>query len=226
MNDQRPLFQPIPRHPLFRAMVLMGNGIAVGCGGTTVTERNDPGDGAGGGGGGSGGAGTTGAGGLTGAAGSGFNASGGSVNFVGSGGAFVIRGTGGTQPAASGGTTNDPSPPLPLPCPPAQYDCAAVNLQCDATGRGWSFDTTCKCNPQRPKSAADCTRAQSFVCLDGTTTASGAPLQTPLPFECSCVPASPDCGTACDTAFKHTRMSCNEAPAGGIVCGCAFVTLR
>ena len=198
--NHRKLLRSMPRHPLFRAMVLMGNGIAVGCGGTTITGRGEVGDGTGGGGG-PGDAGTTGNGGLTG-------------------------GTGGTELSAAGGATNDPSPPLPLPCPPSQYDCSAIRLSCGVTGNGWSFDATCKCNPQRPRSAADCTTTQSFVCRDGTTTANGAPLQTAVPFECSCVPMSPDCGAACSTTFKGPRMACSDAPDGAVVCGCAFIGLK
>lgn len=227
MNDQNPL-GTVPRHPLFRAMVLMGNGIAVGCGGTTVTGQSGVGDGTGGRGG-SGGPGTAGSGGLTGASGSGFLAAGGAVLFGGNGGApVIIRGTGGTEPIAFGGATNDP-PPLQLPCTPPQYDCQSDNAWC-GPGTGWSFGAVCTCNPKRPRSPSDCATGESFVCLDGKATAGGRPLVTSVPFECSCVPGPiSSCGVACDTAFQGLsggRFACSDMSAVSILCGCAAVVLR
>jgi hypothetical protein len=70
----------------------------------------------------------------------------------------------------------------------------------------------------------------AFVCREGTSTADGKPLGAVVPFECSCVPGPlPSCGTGCDTAFPRVQsggLSCTEAADGGILCGCAYVTLK
>jgi hypothetical protein len=213
---------PVPRHPLFRAMVVMGGGVAIGCGGTTtegVARSGSPGGDSGPPreDGGSGNAGQGGAGGDV-----IIVATGGTNPTTSTGGQPVIMDAG-TARGGAGGAIATPT------CPAAQYDCAGTTPSCASTGSGVAL-TFCACNANRPTSARNCLPGQTFVCRKGVETASGQALDPPVPFECSCVATPASCGVGCDTAFGATSGSgglrCEDLADGSILCGCAFVFLR
>jgi len=200
------------RHRFFRAMVLMGGSLAVGCGGTATAGSADPGGG--GGDGGSGGPGGSG--------GSGSGGAGGSGGPGGSGG-FVIDagvGTGGSV-ARDGG---------PMPCVPAQWDCSSASPSCSFDPMGYELPQGCACDGTRPRSEAECAANESFTCLKAAYVA-GEPLTNPVSFECSCVPSQESCDLMCREAFDNgaTYPTCElgvDEPPSTVLCGCAVVVLR
>jgi hypothetical protein len=201
------------KHRLFRAMVLMGSGLALGCGGVTKTDGDLGSSG-------------------------GSSSSGGSAPVVGSGGSTIVGnagsstsggsdGTAGSS-AASAGTGGQPSvAPGPFRCPPAQWDCSANPPDC-VGGDGYALPGDCKCDPSRPESASDCEQGQTFVCRKATSTIDGGTLSETLPFECSCVPDDDSCGVNCDAAFEYIGdgLSCEDPTPNVVLCGCAWVYLR
>jgi len=198
----------VVRHRLFKAMVLMGGSLAVGCGGATTQEQSGGSNGSGGERGSGGTSGPTGSGGsgpgIGGAAGSSGNVT-----------------EAGVVPAADANVT---------PCIPAQWNCPIFLLTCSADG--WQLPTNCACDLNRPRSAAACPEGETFVCLAGTTGPSRDSPKTVVPFRCSCIPQQASCSAACERYLGSslTVSSCNDItdPSGSheILCGCAVVFLN
>jgi hypothetical protein len=190
----------------FHAMVLMGGSLALGCGG--VTEQTEPDN-------------TPSTGGTAGHDGTG--ASGSSGGFVGSGGGSGGSGgslsTGGGISVGTGGLVE----PGPFACPPAQWECEAV--QC--WDYGHMLPDSCPCNTAGPLSPADCQPGEWLVCLDGTENAQGQHFTHSVPFNCQCLPEETSCAPSCDklgVPGSQCRAASDEDPT--ILCGCAVVILR
>jgi hypothetical protein len=209
------------RHRLFHAMVLMGGSLALRCGGETA--GSPPGN-------------TTG-GNATGGSATGGSATGGKAStggtISGSGG-FGAGGKAGSGGSATGGLIITPDPtggkvsvdPGSFDCPPPQWDCAASPPYC--YGNGYRLPEGCKCDRSRPLAPSACAAGQVLVCREGRYTASGAPIETPFGFECSCTAAQLDCGLACDAVFPNSG-TCYERDLSGlkeILCNCAQIVLR
>ncbi len=196
----------------FRAMVLMGGSMALGCGGATA--RDDASTSAGGGSGGSGGGGGSGPG---------------------------PGGTGGTgaidiplDPSSTTGMVRSPVDPGPFPCVPAQFDCGVTPPECTYPD-SWRVPEDCRCDETRPKSAADCATDQVFVCRRGTERADGTPYTEMVPFECACVRTGEYCSAECSLAYAPLPYHCERLPAAGgaagaaaydTLCGCAIIVLK
>jgi len=218
---------------LFRALVLMGGGLALSCGGVARGEP-DPTP-------------------LSSAGSSG--ASGGTV-APGSGGATVITPPGPVITIGGGTSTVDAGVPVPLACPPEQYDCDLSTLNfCVLDLNSALAAGACVCNPSRPKSVKDCKPNENLVCMIASL--DGAPLTTwdgSVNAQCSCIP-SPipatynDCYSTCEKAFPEVNPNwarcvlpnpctydasgaCTATPADvlyqdGILCGgCANIGLK
>jgi hypothetical protein len=220
---------------MFRTIVLMGSGLALGCGG----KAGEDGSASAGGSGGTGAAGgpfeTLGgasAGGTVSSGGSnggtlnigptggaiGVGSSAGSSSIGGSsGGAMSVGGASPGGAPAVGGSGGTPA------CPPAEWTCSGPT-QCDYD-TGWQ-PNDCKCDASRPKTPADCKAGQVFVCL-GTGSASSNQRQG---FECQCVPSGAGCSAECAAAYPNLQygdISCDEqADPNTVLCGCAIVLLR
>jgi len=193
----------------FRAMVLMGSAVALGCGGSTSRNIDGPGGG-----------GPTGTGGTGGAGGAGGS------------------GSGGLPPVTDGAIVIDPPmmpvDPGPFPCVPAQMECSSVGFGCSGFD-GWHIPEDCSCSEARPASAADCGPDQSFVCLRGAARWDGTPYTEVVPFECSCVERGLRCSDECYAAGWRGDTDCESVTGeGGAVgaslnetlCGCAIVVLK
>jgi hypothetical protein len=225
---------------MFRTIVLMGSGLALGCGGKAGEDGSASagGSGTGAAGGPSGTLGGASAGGTVSSGGSnggtlnigpsggaiGVGSSGGSSSIGGSsGGAISIGGAmsvGGASPGgapAVGGSGGTPA------CPPAEWTCSGPT-QCDYD-TGWQ-PNDCKCDASRPKTPADCKAGQVFVCL-GTGSSSANQRQG---FECQCVPSGAGCSAECAAAYPNLQygdISCDEqTDPNTVLCGCAIVLLR
>jgi hypothetical protein len=213
---------------LFRAIVVMGSSLAVGCGGTTADDERFGATGTGGSDGGpeddttGSDSGVTGMNGAT----SGRPAGSGGRNGV---GGSPLRSTGGAMiasggaPVASGGRINwGPTDGGPIPCPPAQWDCSSQRLTCT---EAWVMPAGCACDSSRPTSAADCGSNQTFICRAADTDSDAHA----VPFECACVPWQDDCGSACDRGIQPPEGDgylCEMTAQGSVLCGCAWVYLQ
>jgi hypothetical protein len=203
-------------HRFFRAMVLMGSSLAVGCGGQTIQESSSSSNG--GSGGSAGPKGESGSGGKGGQSGAG--------TITGSSGTLVVTvpGTGGSGPI-----TVDPGP---FACSPAQWDCSATMVSCDyRTGVGFTLPDGCRCDEARPKSPTDCAPGTTFVCRNATILSGGQILSQSVPFECTCTPRMSNCYEMCDKAFQpFAGFTCvggpSDAGLDAILCGCAPVLLK
>src|SRR6478735_284496 len=140
-------------HRLFAAIVLMGTGLTLGCGG--VAESNQQVDTVkGNGGGGS-------------ASGSGT----GTTTTIGGSGGLAV---GGSDPdsititlSGSGGVDPGPVTPGPFECPPQRWTCAPETEACGLAGEGWALPDDCACDATRPEQASDCGANQVFLCRNG-----------------------------------------------------------
>lgn len=198
------------RHRLFHAMVLMGGGLALRCGGQAATNSE--------------GVGAAGAGGTSTAVGGSATATGGSAT----GGITII-----SIPPTTGGTTSMPAsggrPSVDPPdCPPAQWNCASDAPTC--YGSGFSLPENCVCDANRPLSASACGPGESLVCYEARYDIRGQSLPEPVQFDCSCLKNQLHCGLACDAIFPNTG-NCSQkdyADSGlrEILCGCAVIVLR
>jgi hypothetical protein len=186
-------------HRLFAAIVLMGTGLTLGCGG--VAERS--------------GTGSTSSGGSS----TGSTSSGGS-NVA--GGATLTIGGGPTL------VPPDPPVPVvpgPFECPPQRWNCA--ELACGLVANGWALPDACECDPLRPEKASDCAAGKVFVCRSGTSTADGTPFTEQVPFDCHCVDKAMHlCQNECQSAYGLNGSSCVEEQDHSALCGCAVVYLR
>jgi len=214
------------RHKFFRAMVLMGSGIALGCGGMVDSAEGagasghsaKEGDGAGTGGTSDGSGGTSaGSGGTTAALGG---------TSSGSGGAATV--TGGSS--STGGAAGSSSA-----CSPSQWRCDGF-LACERP-EGYTLPANCRCDETLPLSGDDCPSGRR-VCLAVAFASDGTPLSEPVPLQCACAVAPSSCTESCRTAFPdgdgHDCMDAiqpQKLPAplpvdDDILCGCSFVYLR
>ena len=198
-------------HRLFAAIVLMGTGLTLGCGG--VAERE--------------GTGTT----DTSHAGHGGNgtSSGGSAIGGGAttGGSDTISIGGGADPiVVTAGTGPMPVTPGPFECPPQQWSCEPEG--CGLVGNGWPLPDGCACDPTRPEQASDCAPGKVFLCRRGTSTADGRTLAVDVPFDCHCVDKSMYfCQDECDLAYGVHDARCDgDEAALTALCGCAVVYLK
>lgn len=185
-------------HPLFRAMVVMGGSLAVGCGGTVVTADSKSGPHGTSGNGGSGGV----------------------------GGATILI-DGGAGASSVGGSAGQAEPVIE--CTAAQWDCSGIYPSC--LGVGLQKPVGCSCDPTRPKSIADCTASEVFVCRQATADGNGQPLAQDVLFNCACLPRADSCSETCkalDPSMHADGYDCNEFDGipQSILCGCGFVYLR
>jgi hypothetical protein len=194
------------QHKLFRAMVVMSGGVVLGCGLTSQDPDDDGGSPSGGSAGAASGAGTGGSSGST-----------SSKGGAGSGGTLII-GKGG-----SGGSAG--TQPGPFPCEPEQWDCSGIDQTCNYDGNGFELPQGCACDESRPTSPADCDGGELLVCRNATSY-QGAPLEEPIPFECSCAAPADYCQTTCTEVFPDLYDASCQQDANPILCGCAVIVLR
>jgi len=238
--------EPLSDHPLFRALVLMGGALAVGCGG--VAQSDAPhGDGISRSGSPSGGA-----------ASSSAASVGGTSNVGGDATITGIAFAGGATQAGAGAPSVDAADYYHPSCPYQQWDCSAVQPS-PCTFYLKSKDDPqaagCVCDPSRPTSASACKLDENFVCLQafppyveaqpGPNTWDGT-----LHVQCACVPsptpAYDNCNATCANAFRtgELRLAClfNDTTCDdhgvctatsadvlrqdGIMCGCADIGLK
>jgi hypothetical protein len=212
-------------HRLFRAIVLMGGSMTLGCGGNVSGSEGQ--STAGGNGGGTDQPGPVG--GAAASTGGAPGAASGSAGSIATGGSAPIQAGGAT---AAGGTGPIYTDPTDLPCPPEQWRCATNAQWCDGYGYGYSLPEACACDPSRPVTAEDCGEGSALVCDLAVSTADGTPLDEPVPFGCACVGADTHCDFACrniDGVVREGRSCVDEREVDGTVqylCGCAVIVLR
>jgi hypothetical protein len=187
-------------HPFFRAMVLMGSSLAVGCGGAV----RDTGDGSKS----AGGAADTGSGGHT--ASAGHTASGGY--------------------AAAGGGESGGSPAVMGPaCPSQQWACSALDRCEDGLSFSAASAKACTCDESLPITVTDCARGQVLACKAFTRDENGKDFVPPVPFDCRCVEQLGDCQSTCVSTFgimAGGQTTCTDGFSDQYLCGCAYITLR
>ncbi|HKO50285.1 MAG TPA: hypothetical protein VJV79_21290 [Polyangiaceae bacterium] len=226
--------EPLSDHPLFRALVLMGGGLAVGCGG--VAERETP---------------------LSTDIGGSGSASGGPVSSTAGGSPSIGLPVAGAPSAAAGANAATAYAPA---CPYEQWDCSALL----ATGACFlsllskddPLAAGCSCDTSRPKSAAACKLDESFVCRqayppyvegqarpstwDGNLHVQCACLPTPKPGTDNCTETCTkefsvtqwppmQCfvsNSKCDDNGVCTATSADVLRQDGIMCGCAAIALK
>jgi hypothetical protein len=218
MNTKR---SPVSnQNKMFRSIVLMGSGLAFGCGGVAKVE----GGGAGGSsaashGGTTGASSSAGSGVVTGAAGTLVFGSGGTTGQAGGSnvGGSISVGFGGSGPITGNGGTAGVSS---LPCPPSQWACAGQETDCQLQNSIALPTSNCKCDGSRPAQASNCKPGQSFVCLSANRDASGQGIYPPIPFECSCQATTSDCASACDATFGNGALNCYFDDVNSILCDC------
>jgi hypothetical protein len=222
--------QPLGRHRLFHALVVMGSALAVGCGGLSDEQRQQangarPADGAGGGGATGTSSGVGPSGGLAGVASGigGLSLSSGGTTGDGIGGVVITL-----PPSDDGGMAGAPT----LNCPTEQWSCEGT-LRFTCYGRNYVLSpdgvspANCVCDDALPKSAEDCSPDRSFVCLAATVDMNNEPLDHPVPFECGCVAAQPNCDLTCGTAYgDDSRCITASTPADADLCDCAYIVLK
>lgn len=244
--------EPLSDHPLFRALVLMGGGLALGCGGVARTDPS-PNPIASSGGGGS-----NDLGGST-AGGSGSNSVGGSTAGPGGSSAIIVPDP--VPPITTGGNANAGGGAALLPdCPTEQYSCAGF---AQAYCAEWTehFDLSaelqkgsCVCDSSRPTSVKDCKSGENLVCFQGYVAGiDPGNWDRQLHVQCSCIPSPvpatyedcmPDCvralpGVNTNRLGCHLPSPCTYDASGvctatsadvlyqdGIMCGCADIALK
>ena len=186
----------------FHTIVLVGTGLATGCGGKASGHAPDDGGSSASGGGGTAAVGGSSSGGDESSAGgsrSGTGGRAGSGGGPGSGGA-IENGWGGEL-----GFGGDSA------CPPEQWDCS------ETSGCSPVEPLRCVCDRSRPKDAGDCALDEAFVCLPGAVD------DRTFRLSCQCVPDAMSCSEAC--ARSGPKSDCwldDEA----FICGCEVTILR
>jgi hypothetical protein len=236
--------------PFFRAMVVMGSSLAVGCGGTTRDEgMGNSGDGA------------TGGGAQPGTAASGAGGTASTSPVRGSGGSVVTppvsSGSAGTPPVSTMGaggsiSLTDAAPPnvgaggsgaggdiigryrlfgdagpdaALVSCPSEQWRCRLDSLSCNGSGVGWRYGTgDCACDPKLPLSPRDCAVGDRFVCQAFAQGPEGAI----VPFDCSCMPGTASCDYTCAnlSSANAPNVACVADNGDNYLCGCAVILLK
>jgi hypothetical protein len=226
--------EPLSEHPLFRALVLMGGGLALSCGGVARTEP-DPTTSNASGSGGNGGA---------------SSAGGSAAAALGGSGVIMITDPGqGT--ATGGGSSAGEADSVLLDCPTEQYDCGATSQDlCGLLDLPSALATgLCVCDRFRPTSVKDCKPNENIVCLAGyLPTPSGPPADFTRRIRCTCIPSPvpasyENCSAACRQAGYGpsctlpnpctsndsgvcTATSADVLYQSGILCGCANIGLK
>jgi len=199
---------------MFRALVMMGSGIALSCGGVAQEDGSKTANG-----GSSGGKPSTGNAGANNVGGTATSSFGG-TSAVSAGGTLTID-LGGTTSLGIGGTSGASAAggAPPTDCPPSQWTCA--NDDNCSYETGWT-PVNCKCDPARPKSAANCPAGQTFTCR---STSYGS--AEPYGFECSCVTPT-DTRCSCYTAYPSSNYyNCDtQSVPDTTLCGCAIALLK
>ena len=220
----------LSEHPLFRALVLMGGGLALSCGGVARTETGATD---------SGGAASTGGG--TSDGGSSAGNSSGLAGAIGLGGSLQV---------------GDAGPPFEPECPYAQWDCSAAKPQCVRDVSPGLAAAGCVCDRTRPQSSEDCGANEALICQQGyleDRTSQPETWDHTLHVQCSCIStaipstwevASAECNKAfraatyfeitsflpdekmCDAQGHCTATSSDILRQDGIMCGCAAVALK
>jgi hypothetical protein len=227
-------------HRFFRAMVLMGSGIALGCGGMSESNTANQATGGTSAQGGTGAGSTGGTGGTSSSTGGDISpagGTGGTINPTGGTGGTIspAGGTGGT--GTSGSTSGSTSTGGGSACPPSQWSCATTP-QC-ADGLNYELPANCTCDLTRPLAGSECSSG-ARACLEATVSPDGTPLAQPVPFECSCAPDPTSCATSCHAVFpggdghfcsdlvpRLLPPPMDPAPtASDILCGCSYVYLK
>ena len=205
-------------HRLFAAIVLMGTGLAVGCGGMAEGGRQVSGGGA--------------------------PQDDSTTGGIRTGATTPSGGTGVGAATSTGGTSNIGNPPMlntggvtpapeavepgPFKCPPEQWSC--VSTQCDYSSPGWKLpDESCGCDLSRPLGPSDCEPGQVFVCQHVTSTADGRPLTKPVALSCTCVQKTMYfCSSECDGVYSdQEHLTCiGSEDELSALCGCAVVYLK
>lgn len=215
MNAKRP--ESFAANRMFRSIVLMGSGLALGCGGVAQID------------GGNGGA-PSGSGGAAGSpqpgqVGGSGNASAGNT-AISTGGSLFITIGGGTGLAGASGVAGAPAVANPG-CPFSQWDCtksATAGYCSSGATYGVEIGTDCFCNSNRPKSGADCQPGNTYACRSGvlSPTSTGT-----TPFECTCTPTPADGSSCniCDTVYNGYD-DCQTNTPNEVLCGCALVLLK
>ena len=230
-----PCLEPLSDHPFFRALVLMGGGLALSCGGRAEDSS---------------GAGSYSA--------AGAPSSAGGASDGGSGGAATIVVSTGSAGALSVAGAPSITPPKP-DCPYAQWDCSAVEPVCYLSLSSLTdpVASKCFCDSKRPVTANDCGKDESLLCLQASWQ-EGTPSGTwdgSVHVQCSCVKSprpAESCSSACSAVFPEQAMingerifGCVEPDAStcdnngtctatsadvlrqdGIMCGCSDIGLR
>lgn len=204
-------------HPLFRAMVVMGGSLAVGCGGTTAMGESTSGPHTG--------SGTGGTADMADAPGGSHDVASMDVPSAGGSSGTNTAGAGGKVSAVMGGAGG--TVPTEPQCPSAQWSCDTDHLMCGVRGLGnfWELPSGCACDSTRPASAADCASDELFVCRQATQDAGGVVSV----LDCACVPRTNDCSEACKAALSPNLdgyFQCDGPGVDTVLCGCAFVYLR
>ena len=232
--------EPLSEHPLFRALVLMGGGLAVGCGG--VAEREAP---------------------VDRDFSSSGSANGGAVSTA-AGGAFMTGIPAAGAPSAAGASSAAGANAADFyhpSCPYEQWDCSALLTAGACYLLLQSTDDPvaagCSCDSSRPTSAAACKLDESFVCWGGNPLyVEGRPSPSTwdgsFHVQCACVatpqPGYENCAAMCSkllgTATPGPPMRCSTAEStcdvngvctatsadvlrqDGIMCGCADIGLK
>ncbi len=212
-------------HPLFRALVLMGGSIALGCGGSVVVDSSAAGSG-----------GKV----ALGGASPGGNSQGGAAATAGT---IMLAGGGGNSAIDAGAPD----------CPPAQWDCSGLVPACEPN-LGGPRPAGCVCDLTRPKSVADCGSNEDLICLRGYGSEPDPNTwDMAVHYQCACVPGPPvpsydTCPMACAKTYSMSSnaISCSLPPStscdssnnnctataanvlrqDGIVCGCAPILLK
>ena len=235
-------------HPLFRALVLMGGALSVGCGG--VAQREAPG-----------GAPEVASGGSANGASAGANSVGGSAIVIGgaTGGATQTPTAGSASTANAAGSVGTNAGALYNPtCPYEQWDCSAepaISCYFNLNSKDDPLAAGCKCDASRPTSASACKPDEQFVCRQAHPPYVEAQPQPrtwdgALHVQCACVPAPAptweNCNAACLGLFNDlnatqchlpsdftcteggvcTATSADVMRQDGIMCGCADIGLK
>ena len=230
--------EPLSDHPLFRALVLMGGGLALSCGGVARTEQDAPESGG----------------------------SSGAATETGGAGPVVTVGPATSTTDSGGATTVDPAMPMPpkagpytgaLGCPSEQWDCSAsTTTSCNLDLSALQAAGSCVCDASRPTSAGACKANENFVCIQGYA---GIMESVPTTWDysvhvqCACIPsptpaAYDNCGAPCRQAYPNrdtfefrcilpspctyddsgncTATSADVLRQDGIMCGCANIALK
>ncbi len=214
MNAKRPESPATNR--MFRTIVLMGSGLALGCGGVAQID------------GGNGGA-PSGSGGAAGSpqpgqVGGSSNASAGNTAVSAGGSLFITIGGGSSVAGAPSGVAGAPAVANPS-CPFSQWDCTkSPTAGYCSSGENSQIAADCFCNSNRPASGADCKPGYSYACLMGVLTPTS---NSTTSYQCSCTPTPADGSSCeiCDTVYE-VHGECDTNTPNEVLCGCTLVLLK